>query len=259
MTVLKLILVCPLLASPLPRVQGADASDPAASAKEVAPPRGSVNAGKRLLFLGNSITLHGPSAKVGWPNNWGMAASAQEKDYVHVLANSLSRLWGSQPEVQIANIAEFERRYETYDLNAKLKQQLDFRAEIVIVAIGENVPALLSEGAQAKFKDNFARLLTALRSNAQPTLIVRSCFWANKAKDDIMRQACAAVGGVFVDISKLGKDESNYARSERSFAHAGVANHPGDKGMKAIADALLRAMTSPDRKQPQDKEHAAKP
>jgi alpha-galactosidase len=88
---------------------------------------------------------------------------------------------------------------------------------------------------------------------------VRSCFWANKAKDDIMQQTCAAVGGIFVDISKLGKDESNYARSERSFAHAGVANHPGDKGMKAIADALLRAMTSPDRKQQPDKEHAAKP
>ena len=50
------------------------------------------------------------------------------------------------------------------------------------------------------------------------------------------------MGGVFVDISGLGKDESNYARSERSFAHGGVAAHPGDKGMQAIADALLKAI-----------------
>ena len=49
-------------------------------------------------------------------------------------------------------------------------------------------------------------------------------------------------GGVFVDISALSKDESNYARAERPFKNAGVANHPGDKGMAAIAAALLEAL-----------------
>ena len=152
----------------------------------------------------------------------------------------IARLSGSQPEVRIDNIADFERHYDTYDLDAELKKHLDFKPDIVVVAIGENVPALASEDAKTKFKDSFARLLTALKNNGQPAIFVRSCFWPNKAKDDIMQKSCTAVGGVFVDISGLGKDESNYARSERSFAHAGVAAHPGDKGMKAIADALLR-------------------
>jgi hypothetical protein len=50
------------------------------------------------------------------------------------------------------------------------------------------------------------------------------------------------VGGVYVNIGSLSKDESNFARSERQYKHAGVANHPGDKGMAAIAAALVKAV-----------------
>jgi hypothetical protein len=199
---------------------------------------------RRILFLGNSITLHGPAPQIGWTGNWGMAASAREKDYVHVLTNSLAGLWGSPPDVRIDNIADFERRYDTYDLDALLNKYLDFKPDAVIVAIGENVPALGSEDAKTGFKGSFVRLLTALARNGRPDIFVRSCFWPNKAKDDIMRESCTAVGGVFVDIGSLGGDESNYARSERSFAHTGVAAHPGDKGMKAVAEALLKAIKS---------------
>lgn len=33
----------------------------------------------RILFLGNTLTRHGPLAAIGWTNNCGMAASAPEK------------------------------------------------------------------------------------------------------------------------------------------------------------------------------------
>jgi len=214
---------------------------------------------KRILFLGNSITLHGPAAEIGWTGNWGMAASAQEKDYVHVLANSIARSSGIQPEVLIDNIADFERHYDAYDLETKLKSHLDFKPDMVIVAIGENVPSLASEDAEAKFKGNFTRLLTVLKTSGQPAIFVPSCFWADKTKDEIMRQACQAVGGFFVDIGGLGKVESNYARSERTFTHSGVAAHPGDKGMQAIADALLKAVTSQATEGQRNGERAARP
>jgi hypothetical protein len=50
------------------------------------------------------------------------------------------------------------------------------------------------------------------------------------------------VGGTFVDISALSKDEKNYARSERPYKHAGVAHHPGDRGMAAIAEEIMKAV-----------------
>lgn len=196
---------------------------------------------ERVLFLGNSITLHGPLEKIGWLNNWGMAASAAEKDYVHLLVDAIARRTGKRPEFRVENIADFERNFERFDL-AQMKKHLDFKPDAIVVAIGENVPSLDSQQARQSFQASFARLLKTLQSEGRPAIYVRGCFWANAVKDDILRQCARDTGAVFVDIGGLGKDESNHARAERSYAHAGVADHPGDKGMKAIADALLAAM-----------------
>lgn len=196
----------------------------------------------RVLFLGNSITRHGVLEKIGWTTDWGMAASALEKDYVHLVVSGLIELSGKKPEFLVANIADFERGLATYDIDAKLKTQFEFKPTLAIVAIGENVAALNSDDAKAQFKTSFTKLLAALKAAGNPTLVVRGCFWSDATKDAIMREACAAAGGIFVDIGTLGKDESNYARSERKFTHDGVTAHPGDKGMKGIADAILAAI-----------------
>ena len=196
----------------------------------------------RVLFLGNSITLHGPAPHIGWSGNWGMAASALENDYVHLLLRRLSEAVGRTPAAMVQNIADFERNYDAYDVGSALKKQLEFNADLVIVAIGENVPAFPSEEAKNKFRNALASLLAALKKHGKPAIFVRSCFWPDKAKDEVMRKVCQEADGTFVDISRLAQDESHYARSERTFAHAGVAAHPGDKGMRAIADALWEAI-----------------
>jgi hypothetical protein len=196
----------------------------------------------KVLFLGNSITLHGPAPKIGWEGNWGMAATAEDKDFVHLLLSRIAKATGGKPKVKISNIADFERQLDGYKLKEGLKKELAFEADLVIVAIGENVSALDSDDAKEKFKAAFTSLLSELMQHGEPKLFVRSCFWADPVKDASMKQACEDAGGIYVDNSTLGSEETNYARAERKIEHAGVGAHPGDKGMKAIADALWSAI-----------------
>jgi alpha-galactosidase len=197
---------------------------------------------QKVLFVGNSITKHGPKADIDWHGNWGMAATSADKDYVHLVTQALAIKQGAQPEVMIKNVADFERNHVGYDIVGKFGDAAAFKADLIILCIGENVAALKTPEAKAKYQEQVTALLKTLKSNPQATVIVRSSFWPNAAKDGAMRQACEAVGGTFLDISALSKDEKNYARSERPYKHAGVANHPGDRGMAAIAEEIVKAV-----------------
>ena len=213
----------------------------AADSPRATPMIGSLPAAK-VLFLGNSITLHGPKPDIGWTGNWGMAASAEAMDYVHLLTAAIGKASGAPPRTMVRNVAGFEREYRTFDIATELKPELEFHADLVVVAIGENVPEPATDEARASFAAAFAQLLATLKQHGQPAIFVRSCFWPHPVKDGIMRKASAEAGATFVDIAALGRDAANAAGSERTIEHAGVAGHPGDKGMRAIADAIFAAI-----------------
>lgn len=223
-------------------------------AADTAPPKakiGSLNVSK-ILFLGNSITLHGPAPEIGWTGNWGMAASAEELDYVHLLTAEVTKAGGT-PKIKVRNIAEFERGYDSYDIEASLKEELSFAPDLVIVAIGENVADLTTSESQVKFAAAFGTLLAAIKERKPQAIFVRSGFWPNPTKDEIMRKGSSAVNATFIDISKLAENESNFARSERVIEHAGVAAHPGDQGMRAISDAIFSAIQKRAKLSPAEK------
>ena len=198
---------------------------------------------QKALFLGNSITKHGPKADIDWSGNWGMAASAEATDYVHVFTASLAQKQGSTPEILVRSIADFERAHQGYDFATKLKEAIDFQADLIVLAIGENVPTLKTPEEKSQLQEDVTKLLTTLKGDRRPVILVRSGFWANAAKDEALRGASEAVGGIFADISAFAKDKSLYGRAECAFKHDGVANHPGDKGMAAIAAALMKALS----------------
>jgi hypothetical protein len=197
---------------------------------------------RRILFLGNSITLHGPKPDIGWTGNWGMAASSEDKDYVHLVAGALAQQTGTKPEILVRNIADFERGYATYDVEGQMKDFFAVDPDLVVLAIGENVPALSSEQAKGQFKAGVMRILGCALSKRHPLVVVRSSFWADPTKDQLLKEACQEADAIFVDAGPLGHEAAYAARSERSFTHDGVAGHPGDRGMKALADAIVQAV-----------------
>ena len=218
-----------------------DASKPADPSKPAALRVGKLRA-DRILFLGNSITLHGPAPQIGWTGEWGMAASAKDKDYVHQLFERVAKATGGRPQVKVRNIAEFERGLETFKIGEKLKDELAFEADIVVIAIGENAQSPKTDEARKQFAAALDDLLAEVKRHGSPTIFVRSQYWPDAEKDGLLKSACTKAGGVFVDIAKLGGDPTNFARAERKIEHAGVAGHPGDKGMQALAEALWEAI-----------------
>lgn len=195
------------------------------------------NAVKNVLFVGNSITLHGSKPSIGWTGQWGMAASAPEKDYVHLTVAGLEeRLgpvnWG------IAQGALWERGYNDDTILPTLYAPArEFAADIVFVRIGENTARNLLETVD--YKEAFAKMVRFFTPKAEK-IIVSDLFWASPAIDEPIRAAIAENGWKLVPLGDLGMQDCMKAIG--LFEHAGVAAHPGDLGMRAIADRLLAAL-----------------
>jgi len=181
-----------------------------------------------VLILGNSITYTPANPAGGWPGNWGMAASAAEFDFVHLLAAHFKDK-NLACNVTAKNVAAFEREFLTYDFDAELKPLRDTKPDLIIVRIGENVQQDFDKVA---FEKRYSELLAYLiMNNSNAKIVAAGSFWGNDAVDKIMSKYSP-----FVALSPLGHDMSNYAWG--LFADHGIQSHPGDKGMKAISDMI---------------------
>ena len=113
------------------------------------------NAGPRVLFAGNSITLHGIKPEIGWHWLWGMAASAKENDYVHRLMEKINAL---RPDAAycIGQVSAWEVNYKngesSYD---RFKEASHFGADIIVMRFVENCPR--DDFDQRLFEDELKR------------------------------------------------------------------------------------------------------
>ena len=202
--------------------------------------RAGTKGGVKVAFLGNSITLHGIAPQIGWTNLWGMAASARERDYVHLVTRGIERETGRSAETIVRNIYDFERDFANYDVRKGLGDVVDFQPDYLVIAMGENVRDLSTPELKEGYRKAFKELLGALLSGrTRPRTVVRGVFWRNAAKDEAMSKVANEFGVPFVRTDDLGSDPAMKAIG--LFAHAGVANHPGDKGMAETAARILGA------------------
>ena len=200
---------------------------------------------KRLVIYGNSILCHRPVAALGWTNCWGMAASAQDKDFAHLLLKGLERELGCAVDYRFRGLYVFEKEYPTFDVKRLLADDIAFKPDYVVIALGENVDSFKDEQAKRVYREKLTELAAAFRESCANTRVVlRAPFWRNPVKSELTRAAAEKAFARFVDVGALGEDPAN--RADGLFAHKGVANHPGDLGMKRIADALLAELLAKD-------------
>ena len=189
--------------------------------------------GQRVLFLGNSITRHGKASHIGWEYDHGMAASSIEKDYVHLMMSAIRE---RDPDAAfcICQAADWERQYHIGD---SIEKAFDaarvFAPDVIVMRLAENLPTNGFDGEL--FCSSLSELLGYL-GDGRAKVILTTSFWHHPA-DEFIRALAAKEDLPLVDLSDLGHDPEMKALG--LFEHAGVANHPGDKGMRAIADRIL--------------------
>lgn len=192
-----------------------------------------------MVFIGNSITLHERLPEIGWLNAWGMAASAADRDYVHIVTRGIEAETGRKADVRVRNLARFERNFENYDYSGN-QDLIEFAPDFLIVALGENVRQLETQEDRMAYREAFRKLLSGfMQGRSVPSGVVRGVFWPNSWKDEMMESAanCFSIPFVKADI---GSDDSMKAIA--LFDHQGVQAHPGDRGMAGIAERILNGL-----------------
>ena len=175
----------------------------------------------RVVILGNSIVFSGPAPELGWEYSWGMAASARDKDFVHLLMKDIHSR-DTAVDIMYKNIAGFERGYRHYPSG-----QLDSLrgADLYIIKLAENVP-----DTATGFIPCYDSLLNYLDTRGAIKVIMDG-FWKNPVNEKLDSYA-ARRHLPFIRISDLSGDNSMEARG--LFKNYGVSVHPSDKGMQAI-------------------------
>ena len=190
--------------------------------------------GKRILFVGNSITRHGVLPEIGWHNDWGMAASGLENDYVHIVIKELNKTF-KDAVFCICQVANWERQYKTgEDTLYQYEGARDFGADIIIMRCIENCPQ--EDFNHEVFTNQYKNLIDYLNVSKNADVILTTGFW-NHIGDVNIENIAKERGYKFKYLGDLGEDDQMKAIG--LFEHSGVANHPGDKGMEAIAERIL--------------------
>jgi hypothetical protein len=196
-------------------------------------------AGLRVLIAGNSITRHGPAPELDWHGDFGMAASAKERDYVHLLMALIRERFGAA-RFCVAQLAEAEQRYREIDaVLSKFGEVKDFRADIVVVRLSENV-RLEKDGDGDAFRSAYEKTVRFLSGDGRAKLVIGTGFWRNPAVDSVIREVAAKLGAAVAELGDLG-DRDEY-KAIGLFKHGGVAAHPNDAGMEKIAERLFEAI-----------------
>jgi len=194
------------------------------------------NNGKiKITFLGNSITRHMPKPEIGWHHDWGMAASSEEKDYVHIIVKALEEKYG-EVDYCMCSLGIWEKEYWNTDILNKYLAAVEFDADIVVVRIAENVWGVRDKLAELPLATYWEYMIKFF-SKSTTKIIVTDDFWSYAPIDDPIHEVCAKNNYTLVKLGELGDDPNNKALKE--YEHEGVAIHPNDAGMRAIALKIL--------------------
>lgn len=193
----------------------------------------------RILFIGCSMTKHSPKPSIGWEHDWGMAASEEEKDYVHQTMRHL-RTIDPNAAFAVAQTGAWEQQYWKGEdfLKAKYAPALEFKPNVIFCnSTGNNAPK--DKVAEYPFKDHYKEMIDFFSQNGRSQVILSTSFY-DTPMNKLLREVAAERNYPIVDLVPLGKQDR--MKSIGRFEHKGVASHPGDLGMATMAEMIWQPL-----------------
>ena len=194
-----------------------------------------------ILFIGNSL-LRGFST-------FGMSASDSSHDYYHYVTECVKETNPSLSTVKLSGTA-FEEATNSGEVqnwfSSSLDSELNSALDLIVVQLGDNVN---TPEKRENFRTSCKDLLLHVRQNCPNSIVVWVGMWYGDAdKRSIIENACSETGCTNIDISDLRRTENQsyigatITRDDgTSFQvdSSGVASHPGNRGMRLIANRIL--------------------
>lgn len=198
-----------------------------------------------VLYLGNSLLL-------GFTTH-GMASYDTTDDYYALINDYLTdkgvtlttdRLAGSMFET-----AESDTTVTNF-LNTLLLPKLSNDTQLVIIQLGDNTSTAL---AREKFKTSCATLIEFIFTHAPNARIAWVGTWyENDAVNEVISNTCKQYSITRIPLNDLSIVDGNMSHigatyidgqgNEQTITSVGVASHPSPKGMKAIADRIIKTL-----------------
>ena len=214
----------------------------------------------KVLIIGNSITQHGQSMdKLQWAGTWGMAATSEDKDYVHLLEDKILAKNGDV-KVKAINISEYEKYFYDWGLILDSKDKYaNWNADIIIATFGANVKNGANEGDSSFENDytfttaKYKKIIDKFNPDGDAKVIAGATVLTNEPIVKIIENAASEFGYVYRDMTEWTDDkykaydykeellELYYAaggNTSITSVNEGVLGHPGDLGMEMIANEL---------------------
>lgn len=200
----------------------------------------------KLLIIGNSLTRHGIAENIGWTHVSGMAATKMTNDFVHLLFYKVENLLPSRKiELRIANFADFERNYSAFDFGS-VDKLVDYQPDIIVFQLGENV-SFNQLNTPSLFEKKYTYLINCFKKQNNPIIICTTPFFPSVEKNQIIEGIALNTKSFLADLSHLPSlDKENYAKNEKDYKgnrsewkNEGIGIHPGDYGMRNIAQQLF--------------------
>lgn len=194
---------------------------------------------KKVLILGNSITWHPPGPDLNWFGNWGMAATAADKDFLSLLTKKIKEN-NEQNEVLGRNVYPFERTYETIKLT-EFEDLKAFKADIIIIRFGENISET-ERAANPQLQVAVKAFVEYLADGRPVKVILTTPFWTNLGVNQNFLALSEKNKWPLIPLHDLGLANENMALER--FENISVGRHPGDLGMERIATRIWTVLAN---------------